>query len=260
MTQGSNKGNHQNNGSNEQGQNNWSDEDDAEEEESSSSLEETSSSSEDESSEDDTRCQAILSNGKQCNKEATGGGSCNLKSHQRQLRNNQRRYPLRLQLPRLEDIINSPENTTSVRERILKLLNTSQYENRGFIYIYTLANGDIKLGRTAQNDPRVRWNQQRQYPQKQGIKTWMCRCHVLAETLIMNYLDFARKQNARENNVEEFDGYIVSRNQAEIIIREIIKEIHRRMKEIDRHVEENDEEEESSELNSTHWSDQKRPK
>jgi len=249
---GSNKGNQQNNGSNRHGQNNGSDEDDTEEEESSSSFEETSSS-EDESSEDDTRCQAILSDGSQCKKEATGGGSCNLKSHQRQLRNNRRLYSLRLQLQRLEDIRNNPGNNTSVRERILTALNTSQYENRGFIYIYTLANGDIKIGRTVQTDPRVRWNQQRQYPQKQGIKTWMCRCHVLAETLIMNYLDFARKQNARENNVEEFDGDIVSRSQAEIIIREIIKEIHRRMKEIDRHVEENDEEEESSELNSTHW-------
>jgi len=250
---GSNKGNQQNNGSNGHGQNNGSDEDDTEEEESSSSLEETSSSSEDESSEDDTRCQAILSNGNQCKKKATGGGSCNLRSHQRQLRNNRRLYSLCLQLQHLETIRNNPGNDTSVRERILTHLNTSQYENRGFIYIYTLANGDIKIGRTVQYDPRVRWNQQRQYPQKQGIKTWMCRCHVLAETLIMNFLDFARKQNERENNVEEFDGDIVNRSQAEIIITEIIKEIHRRMKEIDQHVEENDEEEESSELNSTHW-------
>jgi len=251
---GSNKGDQQNNGSNGQGQNNGSEEDDTEEEESSSSSSEETSSSEDESSEDDRRCQAILSNGNQCKKEATRGGSCNLRSHQRQLRNNRRLYPLRLQIQHLEDIRNNPGNDTSVRERISRALNTSQYENRGFIYIYTLANGDIKIGRTAQTNPRIRWNQQRQYPQKQGIKTWMCRCHVLAETLIMNFLDFARKQNERENNVEEFDGDIVNRSQAEIIIREIIKEIHRRMKEIDRKVEENDEEEESSELNSDHWS------
>jgi len=167
-------------------------------------YEESSSSGEDYSSDDDTR------------------------SNKKQLRKG-RLYKLQLQLEHLRDNRNNPR----AKKRISKALKAPQYENHGYIYIYTLDNGDIKIGRTAQTDPAVRWKQQTQYPEKNDIRSWKSRCHVLAETLIMNYLDFARKKNEEGNYVEEFDGNIVDRSQAELTISKIVDEIDIRMKEID---------------------------
>ena len=214
-----------------------------------SSISENDSSSDDdtidESSED--QCQAVRSDGKQCPKEATKNGACSNKAHQRQMRSNlQRLIQMDLDLSEIADIIG--RNSDSIIKNINKLMKGARTENHGFIYIYNLPNGLIKIGRTGQNDPRDRWNQQRQYAIKNGPKVWTCRVHNLAEVLVLNILDFAR-----QGRLEEFDARLISRKDMERVIRAVIKAINKFMKRQDSG---HDGEEEPSDPHSTHYSDQ----
>ena len=203
------------------------------------------SSTEEESSED--QCQAIRSDGRQCHRDATqNGGACNLQSHQRQIRaNNTSPFQLDLNLQKLDDFIKL--NADKIVKNIQKMVRGTYSQNVGIIYIYTLPNGNIKIGRTAQPDPKTRWNQQRQYPSKSSPKTWTCRIHTLAETLILNILDFARL-----DRLEEFDAELLDRGTIEEIIRVVIKAINKALKKRD----EEEDGEESSDLPSTHYPDQ----
>ena len=218
-----------------------------------SSISEDDSSSEDDTTEEssDDQCQAVRADGQQCPRAATENGACSYKAHQRQMRSNMQRQiqmdlDLDLDLSEIADIIG--HNSRRIIENIKKLLKGARNENHGFIYIYNLPNGLIKIGRTGQNDPRDRWNQQRQYAIKNGPKVWTCRVHNLAEVLVLNILDFAR-----QGRLEEFDEGLISREDMERVIRAVIKAINKFMKRQDS---KNNDEEEPSDPHSIHYSDQ----
>ena len=242
----------------------YSDEDQqySDEDQQSSSDEDQQSSEDEEQSTDDTsseleeseeaQCQAILTNGDRCDQDSTANGACNRRTHQQQMRNRARQpYRLSLNLTCLEHIIG--RNCGALQRRINNTIqDLLEYEDIGCIYVYTLANGNFKVGRTAQPDPRTRWNQQRQYEKKIKKKTWMCRMHTLAEKIILMILDFARLRNPAGNPIEEFDRDCIDRDSVETVIRAVIKAIHKAMKKRDRN---NEEDEPSSDLFSNHYPD-----
>lgn len=117
----------------------------------------------------------------------------------------------------------SPEANRRIDNHLSKAFWVGEKEKFGYIYIYTLISGDIKIGRT-EREPIFRLAQQKQYQEKYVKKVKTCRNHVMAETLILNFLDYARK-----GRLEEFDGEILSREEAEFVMEEVTKAIDRAM-------------------------------
>ena len=101
-------------------------------------------------------------------REANENGACNLRSHQRQICPSNREIQVDLNLQTIDAVIRL--NSDTIVRNIRQLMRSRRREAFGFIYVYTLPGGNIKIGRTGQDDPRDRWSQQRQYPTKAWLK------------------------------------------------------------------------------------------
>jgi len=166
------------------------------------------------------KCEAEKKNGgDQCHRDAPDRIFCELHQILHDVQKI-RSISLCLNLHAIDDIILL--NSDKIVSRINHLSCCVRLEELiGFIYIYNLPDGSIKIGRTGKDDPVLRWKEQTQYPKKEKPKSWNTRMYILAETLILNILDFARI-----GQLEEFDGKVVDRQTVEKVIFEVIKAIN----------------------------------
>lgn len=180
---------------------------------------------EDSSDERDDRCEAITRRGMQCERVANSSmGACSI-IHQQRVREQRGRFQLhQFDLPRwpFEQYLELSSRTRSGFDRHRRV---NAYENPGWIYVYQLSNGDIKIGRTKQDNPTKRWSQQRRrYGPRTQVRAWWCQLHVHAETLILNLLDCYRR-----GRNEELNGNIISIEEVRELVRLVIKIIHKAM-------------------------------